>query len=222
LVTVLILAALAVLPALYVWEARRVRRGRAAFFAPALALFDRYRVTQDGAYFPVLEGRYRGFDVRLEPVLDDMTWRKLPSLWLKATVLNLNPSRGTLDFLVRPQGGEFYSPAADMAQRVPVPQGWPQHAILCTDRRETMPPLDILTAHMTAFEDPRTKELVITPRGVRLVYQAAQGDRASYLVLRQAKFAAKQVDQNLVSALLDRVIAIAQELDQAVPAMEAA
>jgi hypothetical protein len=127
-----------------------------------------------------------------------------------------------LGFLVRPQGCEFYSPSGEMALRLAVPQAWPQHAILCADRRETMPSLDRLTSHMTAFEDPRTKELVVTPRGVRLVYQAAQGERADYLVLRQAKFAAKQVDPRLVSALLDRVIAIAQELDQAVPAAEAA
>ena len=186
-IAVLVLfAALAVLPSLYAWDAARARRRRTDFFTDSLALFDCYRVSATGQAFPVLEGRYRGHEVRLEPVLDDMAWRKLPSLWLKATVFKPNPARAVLDFLMRPQGGEFFSPSGDMVHRLPIPPGWPQNAILCADCKEA--PLSGLVSHMTLFADPRAKELVLTPRGVRLVYQAAQGNRAHYLALRQAKF----------------------------------
>ena len=57
------------------------------------------------------------------------------------------------------------------------------------------------------------KELVITPRGVRLVYQAAQAERAEYLVLRQAHFTNNKADPALVRTLLDRAIAIAAAAD---------
>jgi hypothetical protein len=209
----LLMAALVVLPVLYARDAGRARRQRTGFFADILPLFARYRVTATGQAFPVLEGRYGNTDVRLELVLDDMAWRKLPSLWLKATIFKPNPRRSVLDFLMRPQGGEFYSPSGDMPHRLPVPEAWPQNAILCVDRKETSTTLGPLEPHMSLFEDPRAKELVTSPRGVRLVYQAAQAERAHYLVLRQARFENSKVDPALARSLLDRAMAIAASLD---------
>ena len=207
----LLLAALAVLPALFARDAARARRQRTGFFTDTLGLFERYRVAMAGQAYPLLEGRYKGHDVRLEPVLDDMTWRKLPSLWLKVTVFKPNPARCVLDFLMRPQGGEFFSPSGDMVYRLAIPESWPQNAILCADGQDVA--LDDLTAHMAIFDDTRAKELVLSPRGVRLVYQAAQGDRAQYLVLRQAHFQNNKADPALVRSLLDRAIAIAVAVD---------
>jgi hypothetical protein len=204
-----LLAALVVLPLILARDSARDRRRRGDWFAPVLPLLDAYRVTQEGKGWPVLTGRYRGRDVRLEPVLDDMAWRKLPSLWLKATLLSPNSSRGTLGFLVRARGGEFYSPTAEMSHRLPLPSGWPRDALLCTDDKATAP----LDLDMSVFGDPRMKELVITPKGVRLVYQAAQGSRAEYLVLRQARFAESHADLLLVRSLLDHVLDIAASAD---------
>ncbi len=169
--------------------------------------------------YPVLEARYQGLPVRLEPVLDNMGWRKLPSLWLKASLLVPNPTRGTIDFLVRPQGVEFYSPSYDFHEHLQVPASWPQNALLATLPGATIPSLDRLTPYIEVFDDQKTKELVVTPHGIRLVYQAAQAKRADYLVLRQATFTEPSVDPALVQALLDRLIAIAATLDAA-PAKE--
>lgn len=205
-------AALVALPTVYLRSAQREKQRRGELFADALTLFDSYRVTQEGAHFPVLEGRYRGFRVKLEPVCDDIGVRKVPSLWLKATLLVPDPSRGVLDFLVRPQGIEVYSPSHDLERRLPIPADWPQHAILCTDAASQTPDLGRLTPHISIFDDPRTKELLVTPRGIRLVYQAAQANRGDYLVLRQAKFAQTRIDHSLVKTLLDRTIAIATDL----------
>lgn len=122
-----------------------------------------------------------------------------------------NPARGVFDFLMRPQGEEFYSPSGEMLHRLAIPQSWPQNAILCADHDQVPP--DSLASHMTIFDDPRAKELVVSPRGVRLVYQAAQGDRAQYLVLRQAHFENNKADPMLVRSLLDRAIATAMAMD---------
>jgi hypothetical protein len=218
--TLLTLAALIVLPWLYARDTRRARERRGELFADSLRLFETYRVTQDGLNYPVLEGRYQGLPVRLEPVLDNMGWRKLPSLWLKASLLVPNATRGTLDFLVRPQGIEFYSPYYDFDEHLQIPENWPQDALLSTLPGMATPPLEQLTAHIEAFDDPKTKELVVTPHGIRLVYQAAQAERAYYLVLRQATFAEPHVDPALVRTLLDRLIGIAATLD-AVPTQKA-
>ena len=176
-------------------------------FSQCLGLFQSYRVTQNGGDFPVLEGRYKGFPVRLEPVPDTLAWRKLPSLWLKATLLTPNAVGGVLDFLVRPQG-EFFSPADELPHRLPVPVNWPQHALLCTDDIAAMPPMETLKAHSALFDDPRLKELLITPRGTRLVRQLWQAERAEYLVLRQAKFADACAEPAVVESLLESLIAI--------------
>lgn len=213
LTTALVCVALAALAALFVRDSLRDRRLRGEYFETALPLFDSYRVTQDGHDWPMLTGRYRGRQVRLALVQDDMAWRKVPSLWLKATLLSSNPSRGTLGFLARPRGGEFYSPTPEMKHRLAIPAAWPQDSLFCTDEMETMPDHDGLTPQMSVFEDPRMKDLVITPKGVRLVYQAAQADRAHYLVLRQARFDRPKADAALLRVLLDRAISIAETVD---------
>jgi hypothetical protein len=208
----LFFVALLVLPALYVRDGAREKRRRGGWFVDVLPLLDSYRVVQHGTGWPVLTGRYRGVEVRLEPVLDDMAWRKLPSLWLKATILAPNPARGTLGLLVRARGGEFYSPTAEMTHCLSLPATFPSDAMLCSDCVLTAP-LHAVESQIDAFGDPRMKELVITPKGVRLVYQVAQGERADYLVLRQARFAQGKGDATLVKSLLDRANAIVAAVD---------
>jgi hypothetical protein len=202
----------ALLIGLYLRDHQRARARRATLFADCLALFDAYKVVQSDVDYPVLQGRYRGFDVRLDPVLDDIACRKLPSLWLKATLIAPTPYGGALDLLARPRGVEFYSPSEDLAHRVAMPKGWPADASLRTNDPQTMPPLDIVGLHIGVFDDPQTKELVITPHGVRLVRQIWQAERAHYLVLRQSVFAEDRVAANVVQPMLERLIELCGSL----------
>jgi hypothetical protein len=210
--SIVALLAFAVLPLLYLRDVGREKRQRGMLFHSCLDLFPRHRVTQQGRDYPVLTGIYAGHSVRLEPVLDTMAARKLPSLWLKVTLLRPNPERPVFSFLMRPDGNEFYSPNREMAHRCTIPPSWPQNALFCADQDED----DLetrLDAHMTLFADPRAKELVASPHGVRLVYQVAQAERAHYLVLRQARFENAVVDPAMVRRLLDGAIVIAASLD---------
>lgn len=191
----------------------RIKAERASLFEPALPLFERYRVEQDGVNFPVLSGRYRGYEVRLEPVVDHMALRKLPSLWLLATVKADLPQAGLLDLLARPLNTEFFSPANELAHRVRAPAGFPPEVQARTDRPDASPPEDVVAAQADLFEDRRMKELVIAPRGVRLVYQLAEGERPYYMVLRQVEFGRiVQLEPVLARRLLDRAIALIEEL----------
>ena len=52
----------------------------------------------------------------------------------------------------------------------------------------------------------------MTPRGVRIVYQIDQAERAQYMVLRQAQFAEQPLAALLAQRLLDRAIAIHRDL----------
>lgn len=222
-VSVAVVAALICLTWLYRRDRRRHGERRAAFFNDCLPLFEQYRVAQDDIYFPVLEGRYQGYTVRLEPIVDHVVFRKIPSLWLKITLVAPTRYRGVFDLMMRLQGSEFYSPFGDLPQRVGLPPGWPRDASIASDDPEAMPPLHVLDPHIRAFSDPRMKEMLVTPRGVRLVYQAEQAERVHYMVLRQIEFAVERLSLSLARALLNATVELYRSVaapDEAPPAVE--
>jgi len=198
------------------WMHRRnriqVRADRSRMYENVLNLFDNPEITQDEVNFPVLEADYNGWRVKLEPIADHVNVRKVPCLWLLVTVRGRMPHAGTLDFLVRPQNTEFYSPASLLPERIEIPPGWPQHAILQSDDPRGMPPAELLTPHVRLFDDPKMKELLVTPRGVRLVYQLDQATRPNYMVLRQMIFHHFTLQTEFATGLLDAAIAIITDL----------
>ena len=198
----------------------KVRAERAQMFNACLSLFEDYELTQDRTYFPVLTGRYSGYDIKLEPIADHNTFRMIPSLWLLATVQRDVPFDGIFDFLVRPRNTEFYSPSSNLEIDIKIPEGWPQYATLKTNDPDRMPPQELLAPHMDIFEDPRTKELLVTPRGVRIVYQADAGVRAYYMVLRQCRFENLELTPELVGNLMEKAIAIHKDLSSKQPTVE--
>lgn len=207
------LAALCAAFAVVLWlvyrrDRARKRAVRGGYFDDCRSLFGECRIEQKDIDFPILDGTYEGQRVRLKPVVDHMAVRKLPSLWLKVTVLGALPLPGTIDFLMRPQNTEFYSPSEQLPLTLRIPAGWPQHALLRTDIEDRSAPVEFLTPHMPMFDDPKAKELVVTPRGVRLVYQASQGERAYYMVLRQPEFGEARLPIALARRLLEQAIAV--------------
>jgi|AntRauTorcE11898_2_1112593.scaffolds.fasta_scaffold11938_2 hypothetical protein len=193
---------------------RDMRLRRRAMFDEVLANLKDPDLRQEGIGFPVLDGRYRDHFVRIEPIEEHVGFRKVPSMWLRISVMNELPYRGVFDYLIRPENIEFYSPIGRLPHHLEVPAEWPQQAWLRTDDPETMPPLERVAPHMRFFDDPRAKELMITRRGVRLVYQVHQAERPYYLVLRSVTFEDLNVPWEEAHALLDRAIAIAEDLGQ--------
>lgn len=192
----------------YSRDRKRQRSLRGELFRDCMNLFSTCKVVQDGLLFPVLIGRYKRFNVKLEPVLDDMTIRKLPSLWLKVSLYAPVRYSGVFDLLVRPRGNEFYSPAFELPVEIKPPAGWPADAVIRSDDPCCMPPADELEKHLNLFDDPKMKELLITAHGVRLVYQCDQAERALYSVLRQCSFSSSRLSPDLARRLLDAAISV--------------
>jgi len=192
---------------IYRFDRQRMKRARRAYFEDCLALFSKIRITQDDVDFPVLEGTYLGFRVRLQPMIDHMTVRKLPSLWLLTTVYGPLPGTATIDFLVRPTNTEFYSSIWSLPNSLNIPHGWPAHALFRTSGEDPAA-VERIDPHMHLFNDPKMKELVVTPNGVRLVYQAEEAERAHYMVLRHAKFTSSRLDKAIAKRLLDEAVAL--------------
>lgn len=207
--------AAAMLVLLWFWHRQtrtRTRRDRGEMFDDCLDTFERPVIEQDDVNFPVLTAQYKGQKVRLEPIIDQMTFRKLPSLWMSLTIYCPVPVAGTIDYLVRPQNTEFYSPWSRLPYDLDIPKDWPEHAVLRTDA-ETALPLDAITPSIRVFkEDPKVKELLITKSGVRFVYQLDESQRSHYLVLRQPLFESLQVDKDKMQVLLDSAIDLADAL----------
>jgi hypothetical protein len=204
---------IAVLAWLYRRHRGRERASRAAIFDACLDLFSTYRIEQDDVDYPVLRGRYRGYEVILRPVVDQMAFRKLPSLWLLVSLRAPVPFRGCFDLLMRASNVEFFSPSSKLPVTLDTPPGWPEHGLIRCDDREAIPPLSWLSPHVAFFDqDPRAKEMVITPNGVRFVYQMDEATRAHYLVLRQAVFEKATLSPDLAKDLLERAVALYDDL----------
>ncbi|MGQ0658137.1 MAG: hypothetical protein ACT4NU_08600, partial [Chromatiales bacterium] len=109
-----LLPLLVVLFVILTWLVQRhhrnvVRYRRYSMWDQCLRLFEQPQVLQDDVNFPVLKGSYRGRRVALEPIADHIAYRKLPQLWLRATIYIKLPVDGVFEYLVRPENTEFYS-----------------------------------------------------------------------------------------------------------------
>jgi len=211
-VLVLCLLAIGVLAWIYRRDKNRFEGERAVLFEDVRGLLTEAEISRAAGEYPKLRGRYRGHEVAIDAVVDHIAVRKLPSLWLRATVFGELPYRGSCDVMARAHGVEFYSPAGDLDHVLKLPAGWPDHLTVKSDDPDAMPPEAVLGRHIRVFADERIKELLVTPRGVRIVRQAAQGARAEYMVLRQALFGPVQVPRDQLAGMLDAAIALIEDL----------
>lgn len=168
-----------------------------------------------------LEGRYRGHAVSLRTVADTLALRKLPSLWLMVTLPRTQPFAGTFDLMLRPAGQTTFSHFDFLPQTVPLPPGYPEEAVLRSDNPATMLPVEAALPHLKRiFADRQMKELLVTPKGLRLVRQLAEGDRARYGVFRQAEFGGVEIDATLLRHMLDMLITLQEDIDRMRPGHE--
>jgi hypothetical protein len=190
-------------------EARKRANAPDVFFARVKPLIEEARYEGgDVAGYPQLVGRYHDLAVRLHPVIDTLAIRKLPSLWLLATIPDPLPLKATFDLMMRPAGPTTFSNFDRLPVTLERAPDLPPHAIVRTDDPQHVLPHHVVAPHLDIFADPRAKELLITPKGLRFVWQVAEADRVRYGVFRQAEFGEVALDPQLVRDLFDRLIAL--------------
>lgn len=190
-----------------IWLALRdhkaLRLSRVGLLDGCANVFDRCALTHDGDSFPRLSGRCgrRNVDVRL--ISDTMTIRRLPQLWLQVTMLDRVDVTSGLAVLVRPSGYEFYSLTTGYLHVLDTPPSFPSEVIVRSECAGASKLLEKLTPSMARIlEDPRVKEIAITPKGLRIMRQADEGRRGEYLLLRQAVFDQAAVTADALEAAL--------------------
>ncbi len=206
---VLFFAGLGLLVFIQARHVRKVKRERSGLFADVQHLFSDAKVRQDGINYPTLTGGYRGYPIKLEPMVDSLTFRKLPVLWLISTHHRPLNVAAPLDVLLRPAGTEFFSPNSDFRHDLPLDADWPEHVrVASPSPAEEGPPVSSLKPFLPFISDPDTKDVLVTERGVRLVSRLAESDQALYRVTRRADLGRVGLTEKRLAPLLDALVGI--------------
>lgn len=210
----------------FAWRTRRAaglrQRSRRSYFDQCAPLLSQCHSGPGAAGFSRMTGKYRGSPVDLQAVPDTLTFRKLPALWVLVTIPAPVPVRATLNLMLRPTGLEPFSGFARLPYEVAVPAGFPPNGVLRSDYPQSLVAAEVLRPHLALFDNPRVKELVISPKGLRVVFLAEEGDRLRYLIFRDAEMGHSALEPEWVAPLLDRLLAIGVELERTQPAVRGA
>jgi hypothetical protein len=182
---------------------RAAKAARRGVLDRCAGVLDAAVLTHGADHFPHLTGRHRGREARVDLLCDTMTIRRLPQLWMSTTLLDQNLDLPGFAILVRPAGTEFYSLTSRFEHRLETPMGFPAEVLIRGDAgAEHL--LDELRATLgNVLTDPRIKEVAVTPRGLRIIRQAAEGKRGDHLLLRQSVFENACVPQGDLARVLD-------------------
>jgi hypothetical protein len=211
-------AALAVLVGLHLalrW--RRLHRARASaadhFYEAVREVLEEARFEPTGAVgLPRLSGRFGRFQMQVQPVVDTLALRRLPVLWLLVTLQEPLPLRAKLDLMMRSAGPTTFSNFDLLPTTLSRPAGFPDQAVLRTDDATQAIAPEVLRPHLDVFSDPRAKELLITPNGLRIVWMLAEADRARYGIFRQADFGDVRLEPELLRTLFARLLALRKSI----------
>jgi hypothetical protein len=164
--------------------------------------------------FPVLMGRLADQrQIKIELIADTLVFRRLPQLWLKITLNERSEvRRPTIGALARPTGAEFYSLVHDLPEWIEPPE-MSTPLLMRGDGRASGSQIERVAAMFKAlFSDAAVKEAVIAPRGVRLIRQAAQGERGAHLLLRQTRFPVTAISPDVVRNAIAEAEALSETL----------
>ena len=206
------------------WRAARERRSaRADYLDDCKTLLGNARTATAATGFARLSGIYGGqtFDIQVLP--DTLTFRKLPALWILVTLPQPLPVRATFDLMIRPTGVEPFSHFHTLPSQVDLPEGFPADSAIRTDASDSLPDSRILLRHMHVFDDPGVKELVLSPKGARLVFLAEEAERSRYLIYRDSEMGRRPLSAERLRTHLDGLLALRQDVrDNAAPEPEPA
>jgi hypothetical protein len=188
---------------------------RAGYFDAVVPLFDRVTMRIEPTGFPRMTGHIGGQAFDLQTVQDSLTFRKLPVLWVMLTLTQTQPVKASLHVMARPAGNEPFSHFARMPHSLPTPATLPEGTSLRSEDAANIPPEALLAQHFGIFADPKVKEMVISPKGLRLVILADEAERGRYLIFREAELGQTPLRPERLTPLMDTLLALRQTLTEA-------
>ncbi len=193
-------------------ESRTRSLARARYFDAVKPLFDGGEARLQPTGFPRMTGRQQGLAFDLQVIPDTLTFRKLPALWVLVTLPEPMPLHATLNLMARPSGNEPFTRFTTLPQSLPTPDCLPKEVSVRSDDATRIAPADLIARHADLFADPRIKELVLSPKGLRIVFLAEEADRGRYLIFREAEMGMTPLDPTRLTPILDRLRAIREDV----------
>lgn len=205
------------LVALWILNLRKARIAERAkpdqLFAEVIPLLQSPHMSlSDSAGVYKLDGEFEGRDFQFKVIADNLAPRKLPSLWLMVTRPTQLPVRHTFDLMMRPSGPTTFSNFDFLPHNLPLPSHVPPYAVVRSDGELSPVAWDSVSKLLHWFQGSTGKELLISPKGLRLVVQLAEADRLRYGVFRQTDFGDPVIKRDTASRILEDLIRLENDL----------
>lgn len=186
-------------------QSRARTTARAGYLDAVKPLFDGGEARLAPTGFPRMTGRQQGQSFDLQVIPDTLTFRKLPALWVLISLPEPLPVKATLDLMSRPSGNEAFSLFPTLPHSLPTPPDLPKHVAIRSDDAARIPPAEVIARHADLFQNDAIKELVISPKGLRIVLLAEEADRGRYLLFREAEMGMTPLAPARLAPILDRL-----------------
>lgn len=193
-------------------ESRNRTATRAAYFDALKPLFVGGETRLQPTGFPRMTGRRDGLAFDLQAIPDTLTFRKLPALWVMVTLPEPLPLGATVDLMARPSGNETFTRFSALPNSLAALPGLPTDVAIRCDAEPDLPSAQLLARHADLFDDPKVKELVVSPKGLRIVILAEEADRGRFLIFREAEMGRTPLSPRRIAPLLDRLSALRMDV----------
>jgi hypothetical protein len=157
-------------------------------------------------------GRYRREIFQFHTITDTLSVRKLPSLWLLVTLPKPQALAATFDMMMRASGQTTFSKFDFLPHTLRLPEDFPPEAVLRSDQQSPAPE-NAMRGALRLFRNNRGKELLITPKGLRIVIQLAESEKARYGVYREARFSDARIAAPLAIEIMNTLLQLDQDLN---------
>ncbi len=185
---------------------------RAGYFDAVKPLFDRVVCRLEPTGFPRATCHFGPHAFDLQALPDSLTFRKLPALWIMVSLPEALPLRATLDIMARPNGQEPFSRFASLPLSWPCPAFLPAGTGVRSDDGIRIWPEDLIARHADVFADPRVKELLISPKGLRIVLLGDEAERGRYLIFRDAEVGLDPLAPARLLPILQMLVSLRDDL----------
>lgn len=204
--------------ALRLWrEAGRRSAARAGYFDRVLPQMRATRRALAPTGFARVSGRIAGTLTDLQAVPDTLTYRKLPALWLLVTQPGPLPVGQRIHMMARPRGIEPFSAFDQLPHQTMLPADFPHDATLRSETALAPAEAALLARHRAIFDDPRVKELVIAPAGLRITWLADEAERGRYLIFRESEMGRAPLDPHSLAPLLQALARLRRDILASAP-----
>jgi hypothetical protein len=193
-------------------SAKQRKRARAAYFSQVEGLFDRVATRIEPTGFPRLTAHLGDLAFDLQALPDSLTFRKLPALWVMVSLPEPMPVKATLDIMTRPTGQEPFTGFNSLRHNLPGAAFLPEGCGVRSDDADLAPDAQLIARHAGVFADPLVKELLISPKGVRLVILGDEADRGRFLIFRDAEVGRTPLSPERLTPLLHSLTALRADL----------